>query len=81
MSAEQIARGLTKAQRAAVILWDGGDDKDLSDMMKGLARDGGIIGLVDAGICYRPTNAPPRATSLTPLGLAVRDYLKEQDDG
>jgi hypothetical protein len=62
----QIAAGLTKAQREALI----------SDGVKGNRR-----GLVARGLFrYRWGNDPSFGYVTTPLGLAVRELLKGNDD-
>lgn len=80
MTPEQIAKGLTKAQWAALFALDG------------RARFASEVGvshvslthILAKGLCLRTVPSPksgvPMAYQTTPLGLAVRAILEKQDD-
>lgn len=70
MTPEQIAKGLTKAQRAAITYTRGPDADGLYWFALGSAR-GLPVELKQRTICGH---------CLTPIGLAVRAILEKQDD-
>lgn len=77
---EQIAAGLTKAQRVAVTCWD--DCRELPPERIGWLldniTDAEIRDVRNMGLATKPTNRPPCGSFLTPLGLAVRNIVKDQ---
>ncbi len=77
---ERIARGLTEAQREAVLLWEATTDEleqaqeRLVKLQEGLGREGPRV-LWSMGLATKPRIHLGRRSVLTQLGLAVRQRL------
>ena len=78
--AREIAEGLTKAQRKAVLYWEGGPEYQLEALNK-VITDREIREIRELGLANRPCLPAGITSHLTELGFAVRNILKEQDDG
>jgi hypothetical protein len=76
MTPAEIARGLTKAQREtlhAIVSIDGWPEARIRAMLDGTGKHG-LLDLRDMGLAIK---GPPWA--LTPLGLAVRRAILEEE--
>ncbi len=71
----EIAKGLSEAQRQAVLFCEDVGNGRFPYQLHGLKKLG-ILGMQDV----QKSNVVIRALRLTPLGLALRAHLQENDD-
>lgn len=76
--AERIAKGLNEAQREAVLLWSDYKDEARLSLMLAMLKPDDLPEIRRLGLATKPSLHKRQLSVLTPLGLAVRDYLIRQ---
>lgn len=73
---ERIAKGLNPAQREAILLYEGPrEDNERLRKMLAMLKDSDLREIRAIGLATKASVPRRIASRLTPLGLAVRDYL------